>query len=191
MIIEQSILLLFQQSIYYSSSWGQSICNLNLMPHPIILAFYYYTAGNIEAQSRYWMFWRSWLLSFTERGFPFQWLSGIFCPQTNIPLFKFWGQYCFLYFWKDFKSQRQLFRETLALMEPCWYLRNAFQTPLMPITRFYAWRMGQRRTAQFWFMKKDSQTMSSSFWPHTSKQNLKMRRSEDSRLSILSKLLTN
>ena len=22
---------------YYSSSWGQSICNLNLMPHPIIL----------------------------------------------------------------------------------------------------------------------------------------------------------
>ena len=35
---EASILLLVQQSIYYSSSWGQSICNLNLMPHPIILA---------------------------------------------------------------------------------------------------------------------------------------------------------
>ena len=36
-MIEQSILLLVQQSIYYMSSCGQSICNLNLMPHPIIL----------------------------------------------------------------------------------------------------------------------------------------------------------
>ena len=34
---EVSILLLVQQSIYYPSSYGQSICNLNLMPHPIIL----------------------------------------------------------------------------------------------------------------------------------------------------------
>ena len=37
-MIEQSILLHVQQSIYYTSSCGQSICNLNLMPHPIILA---------------------------------------------------------------------------------------------------------------------------------------------------------
>ena len=34
---EASILLHVQQSIYYTSSCGQSICNLNLMPHPIIL----------------------------------------------------------------------------------------------------------------------------------------------------------
>ena len=38
-MIEQSILLHIQQSIYFTSSCGQSICNLNLMPHPIILAF--------------------------------------------------------------------------------------------------------------------------------------------------------
>ena len=36
-MIEQSILLHVQQSIYYTSSCGRSICNLNLMPHPIIL----------------------------------------------------------------------------------------------------------------------------------------------------------
>ena len=37
-MIEQSILLHVQQSIYYTSSCGQSICNLNLILYPIILA---------------------------------------------------------------------------------------------------------------------------------------------------------
>ena len=34
-MIEQSILLHVQQSIYYTSSCGQSICNLNLILYPI------------------------------------------------------------------------------------------------------------------------------------------------------------
>ena len=34
-MIEQSILLHIQQSIYYTSSCGQSICNLNLILYPI------------------------------------------------------------------------------------------------------------------------------------------------------------
>ena len=36
-MIEQSILLHVQQSIYYTSSWRQSICNLILILYPIIL----------------------------------------------------------------------------------------------------------------------------------------------------------
>ena len=36
-MIDQSILLHVQQSIYYTSSCGQSICNLNLILYPIIL----------------------------------------------------------------------------------------------------------------------------------------------------------
>ena len=61
-IMEQSILLLVQQSIYYSSSRGQSICNLNIHarssnpgapPHPFVISKLHF-ARKILSWMKFW-----------------------------------------------------------------------------------------------------------------------------------------
>ena len=60
-MIEQSILLHVQQSIYYTSSCGQSICNLILILYPIILAIQKYL--NVYSQCIYNVKWSATILS--------------------------------------------------------------------------------------------------------------------------------